>query len=178
MITQFDESQWPDLTKFRDACLDDLYGEMLRIAELAHHWYQNENPESISMEKLARIFQAQHYSSENNLQQLEKVISADPWTINHPWTAQGWLPITQAVSSHGDRKLIEFLLDHGADPTLLVGGPNERTSVPGMARYGGHDELALWLEQIIDKRGVCSRPRIRKIKALFERIPKYGEAAC
>ena len=74
MITQFDESQWPDLTKFRDACLDDLCGEMFRIAELAHHWYQNENPESISTEKLSRIFQVQNCSSENNLQQLEKVI--------------------------------------------------------------------------------------------------------
>ena len=125
---------------------------MLAIADLAHHWYQNENPDGITMEKLAKIFQAQHYAAENNLQQLEKVVDAHPWTVNHPWTAQGWLPITQAVSTHGDRRLIEFLLDHGADPTLFVGGADEPSSIPEMARYGGHNELALWLEQTISDR--------------------------
>ena len=153
MTTQFDEGQWPGLTRFREACLEDRYDEMLRIAESSHHWYQNENPEGMAMERLAKVFQAQHYSAENNLQQLEKVIEAHPWTVNHPWTAQGWLPITQAASSHGDRKLIEFLLDHGADPTLLVGDPDERSNVSQMAGYAGHHELASWLEQVINERG-------------------------
>ncbi len=149
---QFDEREWPDLTRFRDACLEDRYDGMHRIAELAHHRYQNENPECISMEELAKVFRAQHYSAENKPHRLQKVIEAHPWTVNHPWTAQGWLPITQAAGSHGDRKLIEFLLDHGADPALLVGDPDNRASVPKMARYGAHNELSLWLEQVIEER--------------------------
>jgi hypothetical protein len=152
MTTQYDEGQWPDLTNFRNACLAERFDEMQRIAALGHSWYENENPQGITMEKLAKVFQAQHYAAENNLQALQKVVESNPWTVNYPWTAQGWLPITQALSTHGDRKIIEILLDAGADPTLMVGSADDRVSVVEMARYGGHPELASWLTEIINDR--------------------------
>lgn len=152
MTQKFDENKWPDLTKFRDACITENFEEMRRIARLNHHWYENENPDDLPMEDLARIFQAQWYASQNNLDALKQVVEHFPWTINHPWTAQGWLPLSQAASLHGNKEMIEFLLSCGADPTRLVGDSDERVTIPGMARWGKHDELAEWLEQIIEER--------------------------
>lgn len=147
-VTQFDEKQWPDLTAFRNACLNEHINEMQRISDLAHHWYENENPKGIEMSELAKVFQAQHYAAENNLQALKTVIKDHPWTINYPWTAQRWLPITQAAYAHGDRTMINFLLDSGADPTLLVGPPDDLCNLCDMARHGGHKNLASELESI------------------------------
>ena len=151
-VIQFDEKKWPDLTRFREACLADNYAEMQVIADRQHHWYPNENPDDLAPEKLAKIFQAQHFAAENAMKRLRAVIDADPWVINHPWTAQGWLPITQAACSHGNRTLIEYLVEKGADPTLIVGDPSDQATVPQMARSGGHEELAQWLEAIIDQK--------------------------
>jgi hypothetical protein len=103
MTHRFDEKKWPELTRFRDACLVEDYAEMKRIAAKNHHWYANENPENLPMEQLAVIYQAQVYAAEGNLDALTSVIESHPWRINHPWTAQGWLPISQAASLHGDR---------------------------------------------------------------------------
>ena len=153
MTTQFDETQWPDLTRFRDACLANDTAEMQRIADLNHEWYANENPKGLPMDRLASIFRAQWFAAENDLGGLRLVLAEHPWTVNEPWTAQEWLPITQAAGSHGDRVMVEFLLDSGADPALMVGDPDERGTVPEMARYGGHAELADWLEEVIRRRG-------------------------
>ena len=152
MTLKFDEKKWPDLTKFRDACIADDFDEMRRIASLNHHWYKNENPDDLPMEDLARIFQVQWYAGENDLGSLQQVVERFPWTVNYPWTAQGWLPLTQAASLHGNREMVEYLLSCGADPTLSVGDLDERATVPEIARSGKNDELAEWLEQIIDAR--------------------------
>jgi hypothetical protein len=48
--------------------------------------------------------------------------------------------------------MVEYLLSCGADPTLSVGDLDERATVPEIARSGKNDELAEWLEQIIDAR--------------------------
>ena len=77
-----------------------------------------------------------------------------PWIINKPWTAQGWLLITQAASTHGKRLIVEYLLDKCADPTLSVGDSDDRTTVVEMARSGNNHELAESLEQIVNDRGV------------------------
>ena len=61
-------------------------------------------------------------------------------------------PITQAAYAHGDRTMINFLLDLGADPTLLVGPPDDLCNLFDMARRGGHNNLASELESIVDKR--------------------------
>ena len=50
MTQQFDEEKWPELTRFRDACLADGYDEKQQIASRNHHWYKNENPEDLSMD--------------------------------------------------------------------------------------------------------------------------------
>ena len=152
MTQQFDEEKWPELTAFRDACLANDHDTMLHIASRNHHWYENENPHDLPMEKLASTYQAQWYALEGDLDALKRVVEANPWTVNQPWTAQGWLPISQAASTHGAREVIEYLLDCGADPTLSVGSPDDRATIVEMARYGKDDDLADWLEQIINER--------------------------
>ena len=106
------------------------------------------------MPRLALTFQAQYHATVNDLQALQELVSREPWVLNEPWTAQGWLPITQAVSTHGDRRIVEYMIEAGADPTLTVGDPDARSTVPDMARAGGHAALAEWLDGQISERGV------------------------
>lgn len=124
---------------------------MKRIASRNHHWYGNENPEDLPMEELANIFKAQWYTLVDDLDALKRVVELHPWTINKPWTAQGWLPITQAASTHGDRLIIQYLLNKGADLTLTVGDFNDRATVVEMAHSGNNHELANWLQQLVDE---------------------------
>lgn len=149
MNLEFDTERFPDLTDFRKACLDGRHAEMAVIADKGHEWYSNENPDGISMEKLATVFQAQFHASSANLVELRSLISQAPWVANEPWTAQGWLPITQAASTHGDRRIIDLLVEAGADLSLLVGDATDRASIPDMARAGGHEELAQYIEALI-----------------------------
>ena len=149
----FDETRWPELGAFRKACLSNRFDEMAVIASRSHEWYANENPGNCAMPRLALTFQAQYHANANNLQALQELVSREPWVLNEPWTAQGWLPITQAVSTHGDRRIVEYMIEAGADPTLTVGDPDERSTVPEMARAGGHAALAAWLDGQISERG-------------------------
>ena len=151
METRFDERKWPDLTRFREACLADRYEEMQRIADRGHHWYPNENPLGLAMQKLALVYRAQFHASENSEAELKELVASEPWVVNHPWTAQGWLPITQAACAHGDRQTIELLLSAGADLTLLVGDPDDQATAASMAESGGHAQLAEWLQGLIDE---------------------------
>jgi hypothetical protein len=148
MQLEYDETQWPQLGRFRQACLAESLDEMNAIAGAGFHWYANENPAQLPMSQLAKVFQAQHLASENSLEQLQELIDANPWLVNHPWTSQRWLPITQACA-HGDREMFKYLLAKGADPNLLVGDQDEEGNVVDMARYGGNHELATWLEGMI-----------------------------
>ena len=151
MQLEYDEEKWPDLGRFRRACLADRLDEMEAIALSGVDWYRNENPDHLPMGKLAKVFQAQHLASENSLVELKELVAKYPWTVNHPWTAQRWLPITQACA-HGDREMFEYLLSAGADPTLVVGDSGEEGNAVDLAKYSGHDELAAWLERAIANR--------------------------
>ena len=152
MQLDFDETEWPDLTAFRKACLASDLSTMRSIAAKQHDWYELENPKGIEQEKLAKVFQAQYHAACGNLDELKALVESDPWVVSYPWTAQQWLPISQAASA-AHRPVIEFLLDKGADPCAMVGDPKERTSIPDLARYGGHNELAEWLDRVIETRG-------------------------
>jgi hypothetical protein len=57
---------------------------MADIVAKAHHWYANENPQDVPMEKLAKTFQAQYYSSMGDLAHLRDLIHRDPWVVNEP----------------------------------------------------------------------------------------------
>lgn len=156
MNLEFDPQKLPELSVFRKACLAERYQVMSDIAARAHHWYSNENPQGVPMEKLARTFQAQYYSSMGDVSQLQGLIQREPWVVNEPWTAQGWLPITQAASTHGDRAVIDVLLDAGADVSLIVGDPDDQASVPDMARAGGHADLAKFLQSLLSPDGASA----------------------
>ncbi len=151
MQLDYDEEKWPDLGRFRRACLAERLDEMEAIAHSGVDWYRNENPDRLPMGKLAKVFQAQHLASENSLVELKKLVAACPWAVNHPWTAQRWLPITQACA-HGDCVMFEYLLSAGADPTLLVGDPGKEANAIDMAKHSGNDELAAWLQRAITDR--------------------------
>ena len=43
------------------------------------------------------------------------------------------------------------MIEAGADPTLMVGSLDDRCTVPDMARYGGHESLAVWLDEQISE---------------------------
>ncbi|MBT3346788.1 MAG: hypothetical protein HN712_01085 [Gemmatimonadetes bacterium] len=145
MNLEFDEEQYPELTAFRKACLAGRYEEMKEIAGRGHSWYENENPDDTSMERLATIFQAQYHANCGNLDELQRLILSASWVVNEGWTAQGWLPITQAASTHGARSVIDLLIEAGADLSLMVGDEDDRASIPDMARAGGHPDLAIYL---------------------------------
>lgn len=147
--SEHDEEKWPDLTRFRKACLEGNFSVMEKIAAREHSWYANENPDRLPMAKLAVIARAQHFASRNEKEELRRLVEGDQWVINHPWTAQRWLPMSQAASSHGDREMIELMLALGADPTRTVGKIGEEGTIPDLARWGGHNDLAEWLEGII-----------------------------
>ena len=59
-------------------------------------------------------------------------------------------PISGPSINHGNRKIIGYLVDQGADLSLLVGAPDDRASIVEMARYGNNHELANWLEEIME----------------------------
>lgn len=147
--TEFDEEKWPDLTSFRRACLSRDFTSMRTIAGKKHPWYENENPDDLPMEVLATVAQAQHHAARNEKENLRRLVESEPWVLNYPWTAQHWLPISQAASSHGDKEMIELILELGGDPCRVVGGVGEEGSIPDMARWGGHEDLAQWLEGVI-----------------------------
>ena len=149
MNLDFDQAMWPDLTAFRKAALASDISTMGSIAAKQHDWYEVENPKGIKLVKLARVFQAQYHAACGNLDELRALVESEPWVIDHPWTSQEWLPISQAVGA-AHRPVIEFLLDKGADPCAMVGDPSETKSIPDVARYGGHNELAKWLDQVIE----------------------------
>ena len=151
MQLDFDETRWPELSAFRKACLANRFSEMEEIASRSHEWYANENPDDCAMPQLALIFQAQYHANANNLEASRELVSREPWVLNQPWSAQGWLPITQAVSTLGDHRIVEYMIEAGADPTLMVGSLGDRCTVPDMARYGGHESLAVWLEEQISE---------------------------
>ena len=107
-MKQFDEKQWPELTKFRNACLEDDHNAMQQIADRKYHWYQNENPADLTMDVISNIFKTQWYALTEDLDSLRAAVESNPWT------ARAWLPISQAASTHGNKVILQYLLDKGA----------------------------------------------------------------
>ena len=97
---------------------------------------------------------------------------ADP---NHQ-RQRGWLAIHHAIARDNDLKMIELLLDHGADPTLRKDGAS---AVERAARRGRGDVLAVFERRgiSIELRGVdrliaaCARNDAAAIRTIAEREP-------
>ena len=98
------------------------------------------------MERLAKVFQAQHYASEDMVLELSRLAQENSWVINHPWTAQRWLPISQAAWV-GHRRAVEALLEMGADLSLKVGASGEELTIADFTRQSGNGEIAELLER-------------------------------
>jgi hypothetical protein len=60
------------------------------------------------------------------------------------------LPVSQAAFTHGNRKIIGYLFDQGADLSLIVGAPDDWRFIVEMARYGDNYELTNWLKEIME----------------------------
>ncbi|MCC5807331.1 MAG: hypothetical protein JJU00_13485 [Opitutales bacterium] len=157
---EYDEAKWPDLTCFRKACLASDFTTMRSVSEKKHSWYKNENPDNLPMDVLATVAKAQHYAGKNEKEALSRLVESEPWVLNHPWTAQRWLPISQAAASHGDKEMIELMLELGADPCGVVGSIGEEGSIPDMARWGGHEDLAEWLDGVIAAKQTENKARV------------------
>jgi ankyrin repeat protein len=97
---------------------------------------------------------------------------ADP---NFPRT-RGWAPIHHAIARDNALEIIELLLDHGADPMLVVDG---LSAVARAARRGRADLLALF-----ERRGIpielpgalrliaaCARNDAAAVRSIAERQP-------
>lgn len=148
MHLDFDEAQWPGLSAFRQACLSNDISQMQEIAGQGHHWYSTENPDGIALERLAVMFQWQYHAAISDCDTIAELHARAPWGLNEPWTAQGWLPITQATANPGDGfDALRLLLKLGADPLKEAGDPGERIDAAGSARYAGNPGLAAWLER-------------------------------
>ena len=122
MAQQFYDQQRPELSEFRQACLDNDIDKMNRIAAQNHHWYEDENPKNLPLAELAHVYQAQWYAQIENLGALTQVVKSHLWAVNQPWTAQCWLSV------------IGYPVDQGAGLSLLVGAPDDRASIVEMAR--------------------------------------------
>jgi hypothetical protein len=108
-------------------------------------WYANENPRDLTFDKLAKVFQAQHFAGENMRPEMAALVEQDPWVVNAPWTAQCWLPLSQAAWA-GCAEMIDALIEMGADPAAKVGDLGDEVTIAEVARQAGHEGLADRLE--------------------------------
>jgi len=103
------------------------------------------------------------------------------WLLDHGADAnrkrsRGWRAIHHAIARDNDLKIIELLLDHGADPTLAEEGAS---AVAMAARRGRGDLLGLFERRgaPIELRGVlnliaaCARNDAAAVRSITEREP-------
>jgi hypothetical protein len=100
----YDENKWPELSTFRKACLVNDYETMRAIAEKGHDWYADENPDDLSIARPATVLQWQHFAYGGDLDEIKALHEEAAWRLDHPWTAQGWLPLGQAVGKADRRR--------------------------------------------------------------------------
>jgi len=104
------------------------------------------------------------------------------WLLAHGADAnrkrtRGWRAIHHAIARDNDLKIIELLLDHGADPTLAEEGAS---AVAMAARRGRGDLLGLFERRgaPIELRGVlnliaaCARNDAAAVRSIAEREPE------
>jgi hypothetical protein len=66
------------------------------------------------------MFQVQHFSSQGHLDALKELVADAPDLVHRPWTAQEWLPLSQAVCA-SQEDVVEFLLSQDANAEVRRG---------------------------------------------------------
>jgi hypothetical protein len=111
--------QWDNLFAFRDAAMRDDIAGMREVLARDSSFIAAENPDNLPLEFLARLYQIQTCSREGPIEKVRQLIAEDPRLIRHPWTSQGWLPLSQAVWGN-QLEIVKLLLDHGASGDDLI----------------------------------------------------------
>lgn len=115
--------KWDNLFAFRAAAMLDDFSGMRAVLECDATFLADENPNNLPLEFLAKIYQIQTYAREGPIEKVMDLVGEDSRLIRHPWTIQGWLPLSQAVWGN-QSEIVRFLLDNGAsgDDRIVEGG--------------------------------------------------------
>jgi hypothetical protein len=135
--------QWDNLFAFRDAAMRDDIAAMREVLSRDSSFTTTENPDNLPLEFLAKLYQLQTCSREGPIEKVRQLIDEDPRLIRHPWTAQGWLPLSQAVWGN-QLEIVRLLLDHGASGDDFIAEIG--ASVLQMARELDRLQIVLLIE--------------------------------
>ncbi|MGD0461622.1 MAG: ankyrin repeat domain-containing protein [Tepidisphaeraceae bacterium] len=115
--------KWDNLFAFRAAAMLDNVPGMRAVLNRDATFLADENPNNLPLEFLAKIYQIQTYARDGPIERVKDLVREDPRLIRHPWTIQGWLPLSQAVWGN-QAEIVRFLLDNGAsgDDRIVEGG--------------------------------------------------------
>src|SRR5678815_3586763 len=105
--------EYDNLFAFRDAAMRDDVDGMRAVLARHSTFLADENPTGLPLEFLAKLYQVQTCAREGPIEKVRQLIEEDRRLVRHPWTSQGWLPLSQAV--WGDQlETVKLLLAHGA----------------------------------------------------------------
>src|SRR5213594_2931786 len=105
--------KWDSLFAFRDAAMRDDIGSMRDVLARDRSFMPMENPENLPLEFLAKLYQIQTCSREGPIEKVRQLLLDDPRLIRQSWTAEGWLPLSQAVWGN-QLEIVKLLLDSSA----------------------------------------------------------------
>jgi hypothetical protein len=105
--------EYDNLFAFRYAAMNDDVSGMRAVLARDSTFLAEENPTDLPLEFLAKLYQVQTGAREGPIEKVRRLIEEDPRLVRHPWTSQGWLPLSQAV--WGDQlETVKLLLACGA----------------------------------------------------------------
>ena len=132
--------RWQSLFEFRDAALSSDIEKMKKILENGGSFISNENPDNLPLERFAKVYALQKNAGDGNLGEVKRLVREDPTLVHQPWTVQRWLPLSQAIWS-GRESVVRFLLANGADPSAIVGDPEDCSSILELAKSKGNKNI-------------------------------------
>jgi ankyrin repeat protein len=115
--------EWDNLFAFRDAALRGDLIAMQDVLARDSSFLAMENPDGLPLPYLAKTYQIQTFAREGPIGKVRGLVGEEPRVVRQPWTAQGWLPLSQAVWGN-QLGIVKFLLASGAsgDDRIIEGG--------------------------------------------------------